>query len=312
MIPIHYHASHEQFSPRELLELAADAERAGFDGIASSDHLAPWTPRRGVAASAWVWLSAAMAATTVPFGVVTTPGYRYPLPVLAQAIASLAEMHPGRLAVSLGSGEALNEALAGHWPGKDERNARLRDHVELLDELLHDRVDAGDPRRLWLPPAVPPPLSVAAVTRETAAWIGGWWGALTTIGDTVPRTRERVDAFRQAHGARGRVTIKIQISVASTREEAVAAAHAEWRAALLGPELLTELRTPAEFERAAADIAPGEAAESIAPVTSAAGLGELLDAYAALDPELLVVHDVAPEQRVIPLLAELRRDGGPR
>src|SRR5215212_7197246 len=34
--------SHEQFPPEALLEQAVAAERAGFDGIACSDHLQPW------------------------------------------------------------------------------------------------------------------------------------------------------------------------------------------------------------------------------------------------------------------------------
>ena len=33
---------HERFSPCELLDQAVEAGRAGFDLVASSDHLAPW------------------------------------------------------------------------------------------------------------------------------------------------------------------------------------------------------------------------------------------------------------------------------
>jgi hypothetical protein len=35
---IGYHASHEQFSPNELLKLVQLAESAGFEGVLSSDH----------------------------------------------------------------------------------------------------------------------------------------------------------------------------------------------------------------------------------------------------------------------------------
>jgi alkanesulfonate monooxygenase SsuD/methylene tetrahydromethanopterin reductase-like flavin-dependent oxidoreductase (luciferase family) len=38
---IGYHASHEQFPPGELLELAMLAERAGFGAAMCSDHLYP-------------------------------------------------------------------------------------------------------------------------------------------------------------------------------------------------------------------------------------------------------------------------------
>jgi alkanesulfonate monooxygenase SsuD/methylene tetrahydromethanopterin reductase-like flavin-dependent oxidoreductase (luciferase family) len=47
MPKIGFHASHEQFSPSELLELVQAAEAAGFDCAMSSDHFRPWGPSQG-------------------------------------------------------------------------------------------------------------------------------------------------------------------------------------------------------------------------------------------------------------------------
>jgi coenzyme F420-dependent glucose-6-phosphate dehydrogenase len=51
---------HERFGPRELLDQAVAAERAGFDLVCCSDHLAPWwEPAQGPpahCANGWVWL----------------------------------------------------------------------------------------------------------------------------------------------------------------------------------------------------------------------------------------------------------------
>jgi coenzyme F420-dependent glucose-6-phosphate dehydrogenase len=58
--------AHERFGPADLLRQAMEAEEAGFDGIACSDHLAPWwTPETAPTSSgnAWVWLGAAAQAT---------------------------------------------------------------------------------------------------------------------------------------------------------------------------------------------------------------------------------------------------------
>jgi len=48
---------HERFGPRELLDQAVAAERAGFDLVCCSDHLAPWwEPAQGPpahCANAW-------------------------------------------------------------------------------------------------------------------------------------------------------------------------------------------------------------------------------------------------------------------
>ena len=53
--------------------------------------------------------------------------------IIAQAIATLAEMYPDRLWVALGSGEASNEHVTGEpWPPKPERNARLAECVEVI------------------------------------------------------------------------------------------------------------------------------------------------------------------------------------
>jgi alkanesulfonate monooxygenase SsuD/methylene tetrahydromethanopterin reductase-like flavin-dependent oxidoreductase (luciferase family) len=108
-----FHATHEQLSPSELHEAAIAAESAGFQGVTASDHLAPWSERHGHSGHAWSRLGAAMQATSVPFGVVTAPGQRYHPAIIAQAIATLTDLFPGRFWPVLGSGEALNEHVTG-------------------------------------------------------------------------------------------------------------------------------------------------------------------------------------------------------
>jgi coenzyme F420-dependent glucose-6-phosphate dehydrogenase len=53
MSRIGYHASHEQVSPRDLLELVKLAEQAGFACAMSSDHFHPWSERQGRSGYAW-------------------------------------------------------------------------------------------------------------------------------------------------------------------------------------------------------------------------------------------------------------------
>lgn len=121
-VQIGYHASHEQFAPSRLLGLARQAEQAGFDALLSSDHFAPWSVRQGQSGFAWAWLGAAVTATGLPCGVVAAPGQRYHPAVLAQAIATVAELATAPFTVALGSGQALNEHVTGdtavdHWDG---------------------------------------------------------------------------------------------------------------------------------------------------------------------------------------------------
>src|SRR5215217_7006636 len=137
MTRIGYHASHEQFTPSDLVRYVVDAERAGFDCAKSSDHFHPWSERQGQSGFAWSWLGAAMSATRFGHGIISAPGYRYHPAVLAQAAATIGEMYEGRLWLALGSGEAINEAITGEpWPEKAERNARLLECVEVTRRLF--------------------------------------------------------------------------------------------------------------------------------------------------------------------------------
>ncbi|MEA2439245.1 MAG: hypothetical protein QOH76_669, partial [Thermoleophilaceae bacterium] len=65
--------AHEQFPPDDLLKQAVEAEDAGFDGIACSDHFQPWW-EPGESGHAWVWLGAVGQVTSrVPLGTAVTP-----------------------------------------------------------------------------------------------------------------------------------------------------------------------------------------------------------------------------------------------
>src|SRR6187200_825995 len=165
MVLLGYHASHEQVPPSRLLAAVVRAESAGFDAAMCSDHLAPWGVRQGESGYAWSWLGAALASTSFSLGVVTAPGQRYHPVIVAQAIATLEEMFPGRFWAALGSGEAMNEHITGDpWPSKDDRDARLEESVGIIRRLLagervshHGHVRVAE-ARVWSRPAEPPPL----------------------------------------------------------------------------------------------------------------------------------------------------------
>ena len=53
-----YKASAEQFGPRDLVEFAVLAERAGMDSATVSDHFQPWRHDGGHAPFSLSWLTA--------------------------------------------------------------------------------------------------------------------------------------------------------------------------------------------------------------------------------------------------------------
>ena len=136
-----YKASAEQFPPRRLLDLAVAAEKAGFESVWTSDHFQPWRHTDGHAPNALVWLGAAAQATErVTLGTsVLTPSFRYNPAIVAQAIATIGCLAPGRVILGVGTGESLNEIPVGiEWPEQSERFARLKESVTLIQRLFRE------------------------------------------------------------------------------------------------------------------------------------------------------------------------------
>jgi coenzyme F420-dependent glucose-6-phosphate dehydrogenase len=263
MAEIGFHASHEQFTPRELLDFVQKAQRRGFDAAMSSDHFQPWSEQQGNSGYAWSWLGAAMQATTLPFGVVSTPGWRHHPAVLAQAAATLAQMFPGRFWMALGSGEAMNDHIVGEgWPPKPERNARLKECVEIIRALWagetvnHAGLVRVDEAKLWVRPPMTPMLIGAAMTPSTAEWAGGWADGLITVNKPREQLKQLVEAFRRGGGAGKPMFLQVHLSYAGSDDEARDQAFDQWRTNILESAVLADLRMPAQFEAAAAFVRP--------------------------------------------------------
>jgi probable non-F420 flavinoid oxidoreductase len=263
MTTIGFHASHEQLPPSALLEHVKHAEAAGFEAAMCSDHFNPWLTREGESGFSWSWLGAAMQATRLSFGTVCAPGQRYHPAIIAQAAATLAEMFPGRFWVALGSGEALNECITGEvWPPKAQRNERLKEAADVIRALWAGETvnHAGHftvrEAKLYTRPNEPPLLIGAALTEETAGWMGGWVDGLITAGADHDGLKKLVNAFREGGGAGKPLWLQSAISFASTKEEALKAAHDQWRQAALSPKLLADLPTPQQFDSACQYVPP--------------------------------------------------------
>jgi probable non-F420 flavinoid oxidoreductase len=302
MTIVGFHASHEQLPPARLLQAVQHAEEAGFDAAMCSDHLAPWSVRQGESGYAWSWLGSALQATGLPFGVVTAPGQRYHPTLTAQAAATLASMYPGRFWAALGSGEALNEHVTGEpFPPKDERDARLRESVDVIRRLLRgeevttDGLVRVDRARIWSLPDVPPPLLIAAVSTETARDGAEWADGLITVDQPRDALRSVIGAYRDA-GGHGPTAVQVHLSWAPTDEEARAIAHEQWRSGLVPAPLAWELDTPQAFDERTADASPDDVAETVQisadPANHLAKLAELAD----LGFDRIFLHHVGTEQ----------------
>ncbi len=298
-----YHASHEQFAPSELLRHAIAAEHAGFTGAMCSDHLLPWTPAQGQSGFAWSWLGAAMQATSLPFGIITAPGYRYHPTIVAQAAATLGEMFPDRFWVGVGSGERLNEHVTGEaWPMKSERNARMRECVDVMRALwAGETVDHRgriivEGAKLYTRPKTAPKIIGAALTPKTAEWLGGFADGLVTVHQSREKLRAMIDAFRRGGGEGKPLFLQVKISYAKDDAEALRSAHEQWSALTFQSEVLAELRMPSEFESLSQLVRPDEMTGSVRISADLARHTAMLQEDLAMGFETLMLHNVNREQ----------------
>jgi coenzyme F420-dependent glucose-6-phosphate dehydrogenase len=203
--------STEEFAPSEMLEQAKAADRAGFDALGTSDHFAPWFPD-GQAANAWVYLGALGQVTDKPIGTGVTPiVHHYHPGVVAQAFMSLEELHPGRVFLGAGSGEAVNETPLGmDWPSYEEQARRLETGLEAITRLWAGEtvtMDAGwfklEGAKLWTRAKTRPKLYVSAFGAQSARIAGRYGDGLWTLGDPE-QAPEIIDAYREACGEHGR------------------------------------------------------------------------------------------------------------
>jgi coenzyme F420-dependent glucose-6-phosphate dehydrogenase len=235
-------ASHEEFPPEALLEQAIAAEKAGFDGISSSDHLQPWW-EPGESGHAWVWLGAAGQATKLPLGTgVTSIGARYHPALIAQAWATLERMFPGRAYLGIGSGEALNEVPVGDdWPSPADQIARMDEALSMIDRLWKGETIDEDGRfykardlKLHTLPVRRPPIWVSAFGPQAAQVAGKWGDGLWTLPDPES-TPEVIDAYRESRRKAGKegggeVVFQALFSWAETDEAALESAR-KWKGA---------------------------------------------------------------------------------
>lgn len=259
---IGYHASHEQLGPDLLRDYVVAAEEAGFDAAMCSDHFYPWSEAQGESGYAWSWLGAAMQSTNLPFGVVCAPGQRYHPAIIAQAAATLQVMFPGRFWLAIGSGQNLNEHITGaRWPSKDERNERLLECAEIIRALWagetvnHRGHVVVEDARLYTRPSTPPLLVGAAITPETARWVGQWADALITVAQPDDVLARVTDSFRETAGDEKQVFLQVHLAYADG-DEARAVAHEQWRQNVHPSAITTEVRTVGQMGELGLNVRP--------------------------------------------------------
>jgi len=254
---------HERFGPRELLDQAVEAERAGFDLVCCSDHLAPWwDPADGIpahCANAWVWLGATGQATSqISLGpAVSALVHRYNPVVMAQQAATLELMNPGRAFLGVGSGEAMNEVPAGlGWPPPAEQLARTEEALTIITQMLAGQTVTyegtyfrASQARLYDLPERRVPVYMSAFGPQAAAIAGRLADGVWTLAHPV-KAPKVIAAYRKAAEEAGREPGEIILqgiaAVADTDDLALESAR-EWKGTLVDANYAEDVADPARI-----------------------------------------------------------------
>jgi len=274
MLRLGYKASAEQFGPRQLLEFSVAAEAAGFDSVMVSDHYQPWRHTDGHAPNVFAWLGALSQRTErVAIGTsVLTPTFRYHPAVVAQVMATIGCLIPGRQVIlGVGTGESMNEVpvLGFEWPDQKERFARLKEAVLLIQELwsnefvthegqyyqtknatIYDR--PADPVALYI--AASGPAASRLAGRLADGFICTSGKGLELYSETLlPAVREGATKAERSYDGIEK-TIEVKVSFDRDRARAMADTRI-WSALVLPGETKMGVDDPREMERLAATVA---------------------------------------------------------
>jgi G6PDH family F420-dependent oxidoreductase len=295
---IGYFLSTEEYGPRELLEQARAAEKAGFEGLWISDHYHPWNDEQGNSPFVWGMIGSISQACSLPLTTaVTCPTVRIHPAVIAQAAATAAELTGGRFTLGVGSGEALNEHILGDpWPSADRRLEMLEEAVEVIRRLWtgevvswegkHYRVDHA---RIYNVPQKPPEIYVSGFgpkAIEVAARIGDGFINTAPDEDAVKRFKE-ASRGKPAHAG-------AKVAFAPTEEEGWEHAHRLWPNAGLPGEMAQVLPTPEHFEQVSQLVTMESTRDSVVAGNDPAQHLEQIGEYAAAGYDALHVANMGP------------------
>ncbi len=241
---VYYVLASEQFTTPELVDYGAAVERAGFDGVWTSDHFQPWQPNEGHSGSAWIMLAALTQRTSrIKFGTgVTCPTFRYLPAIVAQAWASLDLLAPGRAFLGIGSGEHLNEGAAGGgWGSYEERSARMIEAVNIIRSFwTGDHVNFKGrfwqvEGKLYDPPKSRIPIYIAAGGLKSARLAGLHGDGLVTGAATLRKNKRLIEEWERGVKEAGRdrtdqaIVVEHFCAIGEKDDEAIRREANKWR-----------------------------------------------------------------------------------
>ena len=269
LVEIGFKLGSELFGPQELIDYAKHAEEAGFDFASISDHYHPWLSQQGNSPFVWSTLGG-ISQVTEKLGLmtgVTCPTIRQHPALVAQAVATVAALMPGRFILGVGSGENLNEHIYGdHWPPAPIRIEMLAEAVDVIRTLWQGGMQDYDGcyyhvenAQIYTLPEELPLIYMAADGPMAAATAASNGDGLIVSGGK----KEILDIFNEK-GGEGRPSYsEFSLSWAETDKKAVDLVYKYWPLMAVKGNLSWDIPTQTHFEELAKNVKKEDIPESI-------------------------------------------------
>jgi coenzyme F420-dependent glucose-6-phosphate dehydrogenase len=294
-------------------------EDAGFDVLWLGDHTLPFQHSRGFNRSVIVEMVAYLQATrhVVVGGQVISPiGLRRQPVDVALDIATAALLHPGRVALTVGTGEAMNERnTTGRWPPPRERTARCAEAMRLIracwehDGYFHFEGEYFDSFfYLYTKPSPPVELTCAANGPVMARNAGLYADGMCCVGVTPERFRDTLlPAFRRGAREAGKALelmktmVWVPTSYHPDPDAALAAARLE--AGVLVPGAFDTVLDPRELEELGKTVDEATIRGSACVASTGEEIVETFSRYLDAGATHIIWGDLSPEPDLVPQLA---------
>lgn len=295
-------------------------EEAGFDALWLGDHILPFQHSRGFNRSVVVEMAAYLQVTerVLIGGQVIAPiGLRRQPVDVALDLATLALMHPGRVALTVGTGEAMNEKNAtGRWPSIRERVDRCTEAMALIrhcwqseDYFKFEGHFFESFFYLYTKPEPPIPMTCAANGPIMARRAGRTADGFCAVGVTPDWFCDSlVPAFERGAREAGKDPENMQkmIWIPTTYhpdpEQALAAARLE--AGVLVPGVLDNVLDPREMEELGKTIDEERIRQASCVATRAEEIVDSFARFVEAGATHIIWGDLSPDASLIPSLAK--------
>ena len=301
-----------------MLDYAIEATKAGFSAIWASDHFHPWFHTGAKETQAWVWMSTLLDRTkSVPVGTgVTASILRYHPAIIAQAFASMENIHGRRVFLTLGAGEALNELPLGYeWMGTKERRERVAESAKMIRKLISESFVNFKGKYFTLRDAnlymkASFPIYIGASGPRMAEVVGELGDGFLTIKGADYAKAELFPALERGAKKVGKtlndITKVVEIDMSYHLDYATALAPLRTQAGTLKPEVFIDpIYDPRVIEKMGAQVSDAELAKSFVVAQKAEDIIKPIEQAFDLGFDHVYVASLSPDEKAfIKLCAE--------